>query len=299
MTLSETVEQPEPVSSSDYLEAFEPKLMDWTAARIFAMKNLRIALRYPANLLMWGFLPILWFSPFILMFHAMAGSGSSVSFTELSGFSDFISFAVIGWFVWMWLDNSIWAIGNNFRWEQFSGTLEPLFLAPVPRISILVGAALSDTIQGSIQACILLTIASFLFGVEYSIVAILPTIIIIIVMIIALYGFSFMLAGIIMVFKDPSVLTQMIAETTFMVSPINYPLQALPQAARYFAFLVPTTIALITIREIAITGVFDLLSFTWTVGLLVVLAFFLWIVGLACFRWAETWTRKRGHMGGF
>jgi ABC-2 type transport system permease protein len=299
VTISESIEDIEPVTSSDYLEGFEPKLMDWTAAKIFALKNLRIALRYPANLLIWGFLPILWFTPFILMFYAIAGGGSSVSFTEISGFSDFISFAVIGWFVFMWLENSIWAIGNNFRWEQFSGTLEPLFLAPVPRISILVGAALSDTIQGSIQACILLTIASFLFGVEYSLIAILPTIVIIIVMIIALYGFSFMLAGLIMVFKDPSVLTQMIAEATFMVTPINYPLQALPQAARYFAYLVPTTIALVTIREIAITGVFNLLSFTWTVGLLGVLAFFLWIIGLACFKWAETWTRKRGHMGGF
>ena len=190
--------------------------MDWNAVKSFAAKNLRIAMRYPANFLVWGVLPILWFAPFILMATAIAGPGTSAHFTEISGFDNYIQFVVIGWFVFMYLDNSIWAIGNNFRWEQMSGTLEPLFSTPVPRISILLGAAISDTVQGTMQACVLLSVCTVMFGLEYALVAILPTIIILTLMIIALYGFSFMLAGLILVFKDPSVLTQMITEMTWI-----------------------------------------------------------------------------------
>jgi ABC-2 type transport system permease protein len=296
--VGEEKEQPEHQSSA-YLESFKPRLMDWSTAWHFAVKNLRIVIRYPSNMLIWGFLPIFWFAPYILMFNALAGSSTSANFTELSGFSDFISFSVIGWFVYMWLDNSIWSVGNNFRWEQFSGTLEPLFVTPVPRISILVGAAFSDTVQALIQSLILLTLACFIFGVSYSIVALLPTILILIVMIIALYGFSFMVAGLIMVFKDPSVLSELISELSYMVSPVNYPLQALPAQVRVVAYAVPTTIALITIREIAITGIFDLFTFVQTVGALGVLAVLVWGIGLLSFRWAEHWTKERGHMGGF
>ncbi len=285
--------------TSEYLDSFRPRAMDWTAARTFAVKNLRIAVRYPANFLVWGVLPIFWFAPFILMAIAIAGPGTSANFIDISGFNDYIQFVVIGWFVFMYLDNSIWAIGNNFRWEQMSGTLEPLFSTPVPRISILLGAAISDTIQGTLQAGILLGICMFLFGVEYSIVAILPTIIILTLMVIALYGFSFMLAGLILVFKDPSVLTEMISEMTFMVSPINYPVQALPRSVQFTAYLIPTTIGIVTIREIAINGVVDLLSFTQALLGLGILAVFFWIFGIAIFRYAEKWTKQRGHMGGF
>jgi ABC-2 type transport system permease protein len=285
--------------TSEYLENFKPRAMDWTAARSFTVKNLRIAIRYPANFLVWGVLPIFWFAPFILMATAIAGPGTSGHFTDISGFDNYIQFVVIGWFVFMYLDNSIWAIGNNFRWEQMSGTLEPLFSTPVPRISILLGAAISDTIQGTLQSMILLSICTMLFGLEYSLLAILPTIIILTLMVIALYGFSFMLAGLILVFKDPSVLTEMISEMTFMVSPINYPVNALPRSAQFAAYLLPTTIGIITIREIAINGVVELLSFTQTLVGLGILAVCFWMIGIAVFRYAEKWTKQRGHMGGF
>ena len=285
--------------SSEYLENFKHRAMDWTAARTFAMKNLRIAIRYPANFLVWGIMPIFWFAPFILMATAIAGPETSAHFTEISGFDNYIQFVVIGWFVFMYLDNSIWAIGNNFRWEQMSGTLEPLFSTPVPRISILLGAAISDTIQGTLQALILLNVCIVLFGLQYALIAILPTIIILTMMIIALYGFSFMLAGLILVFKDPSVLTQMITEVTFMVSPINYPVQALPKSVQFASYLVPTTIGIVTIREIAINGALDILSFSQALAGLGILAVFLWIVGISVFRYSEKWTKQRGHMGGF
>lgn len=285
--------------TSEYLETFRPRAMDWSAAQIFAVKNLRITLRYPANLLIWGFLPLLWFAPYILMATALGGMETTQHFTEISGYNDFVQFVVIGWFVYMYLDSSIWGIGNNFRWEQFSGTLEPLFSTPVPRISILIGAAVADTVQGVIQTTILLGICMVVFGVSYSIVAILPTVIILLIMVIGLYGFGFMVAGLILVFKDPSVLTQLISESSYMISPVNYPINALPRPVQFAAYLIPTTIGIVTIREIAITGVWNLVTFAQALGGLLILTALFWILGLAAFKFAERWTKQRGHMGGF
>jgi ABC-2 type transport system permease protein len=286
-------------ASSEYLATFKPRLMDWTAARVFAAKNLRIALRYPSNWLVWGFLPIFWYAPYILMMTALAGPDGSIHFTEISGFDDFITFSIVGWFIYSYVDASIWSIGNNFRWEQFSGTLEPLFVVPVPRISILLGAAFSDTVQTSISAFVLLLLSCALFGVGYSLNAIAPIIIVLLMMMIALYGFGFMLAGLILVFKDPSVLTEFVDNVIYTVSPVNYPLQALPTAARFGAFLIPSTLAIIAIREMAITGTLGLVSFIQTIlGLgLIIISF--WMLGIVSFRYAERWTKQRGSMGGF
>jgi ABC-type polysaccharide/polyol phosphate export permease len=118
-------------------------------------------------------------------------------------------------------------------------------------------------------------------------------------MVIGLYGFGFMVAGLILVFKDPSVLTQLVSEATYMVSPVQYPIQVLPTNVRFFAYLIPTTIGIITIREIAITGIFDLLSFVQVLGNLGILAVLFWILGIAAFKYSEKWTKERGHMGGF
>ena len=299
MTTVDTISEESPHASSLYLDSFKPRLMDWTAARVFAAKNLKIAIRYPANFILWGVMPLLWLSPYMLMMTALGGPGTSTSFTELSGFNDFVKFAIIGWFTYSYVDASIWSVGNNFRHEQFSGTLEPLFVTPVPRISILTGAALSDSIQTSISASVLLLSASFLFGVSYALTAIAPIIVLLLMMILALYGFGFMVAGMILVFKDPSVLTQFVDTALFTVSPVNYPLQALPTQARYVAYLVPSTIAIIIIRELAITGVFELGQFLSAAAGLGATILFFWLVGMASFKYAERWTKNRGSMGGF
>jgi len=282
-----------------YLTDFQPKMMDWNAARIFAVKNIRIAIRYPTNVLIWGLLPILWLAPYLLMMTAVAGPGTSTYFSEISGFSDFLQFAVIGWFIFKYIDASIWSIGNNFRWEQFSGTLEPLFVTPVPRISILLGAAFSDTVQTTISAFILLFTAMALFGVSYTLVAIGPIIVIMLLMIVAFYGFGFMLAGMILVFKDPSVLTELINNAVFTISPITYPLQVLPGPARFAAYLIPSTIAIVVVRELAITGTYDLFQFLQSIAMMCGILIFFWAVGIAVFNYGEKWTKQKGSMGGF
>ena len=118
-------------------------------------------------------------------------------------------------------------------------------------------------------------------------------------MIIGLYGFGFMIAGLILVFKDPSVLTQLVSETSYMISPVNYPVNALPRPVQFAAYLIPTTIGIITIREIAITGAWNLLNFSQALIALLGLALLFWALGLGCFKFAENWTKQRGHMGGF
>ena len=114
-----------------------------------------------------------------------------------------------------------------------------------------------------------------------------------------LHGFSFMLAGLILVFKDPSVLTELIGTGVFTVSPINYPIQVLPMAARFAAFLMPSTMAIIVVRELAITGLFEPVAFLQSVIFMLGLVLFFWAIGVGAFKRAERWTKNKGSIGGF
>ncbi len=298
-----TVAEVEEVSASEKTVRPTPvrtgsRFLDWSATKMIAQKNLRIAIRYPTNIFIWGLVPILWVAPFLFTMTAISGADST-HFAEVSGYDSFVRFVVIGWFVYQYVDNSIWGIGNTFRWEQFSGTLEPLFIAPVPRISILLGGALSDSVTTTISAIILLVTSMILFDVSYVVTWLLPMMVILLLMLFALFGFGFMLAGLIIVFKDPSVLSQLVDMVVYIVSPIYYPVKVLPRYAQFISYLMPATIAIIVIRELAITGTFDPISYLWgIVGLLGLLVLF-WGLGLASFRYAERWTKERGSMGAF
>ncbi len=295
----EAIEKKEFLNGSPYLTHFSPVAFDWRIALVITRKNLLIALRYPGNWLIWGFMPIMWYAPFILMATAIGGVESTTHFTEITGFDDYITFCVIAWFVYMFMDNSIWAIGNNMRWEQMSGTLEPLFLAPVPRVSLLLGAAFSNTVQACFQVLMTIAISTLVFGPRYVLTQIAPILIILLIMVIALYGFGFMVAGLIIVFKDPSVLTELVSSVTYTISPVQYPLQVLPGPVRFASYLIPTTLAIVTIRELAITGVLNLFAYAQTLGGLTLVAVVFWALGLASFKYAERWTKDRGHMGDF
>ncbi|TFH08332.1 MAG: hypothetical protein E4H14_06615, partial [Candidatus Thorarchaeota archaeon] len=71
-SLSEEIDNQQSNMTSYYLMDFHPRMMDWNAAKIFAVKHLRIAIRYPTNVLIWGLLPILWLAPYFLMMTAVA-----------------------------------------------------------------------------------------------------------------------------------------------------------------------------------------------------------------------------------
>ncbi len=293
-----TVKEPESGVVNDTAPSAS-SFLDWRVIGTIAMKDLKITIRYPANLIIWGVVPILWIAPYLLMMTALSGSTSSGYFSQVSGYDDFVRFTVIGWFVYQYVDSSIWGIGNNFRWEQFNGTLEPLFLAPVSRVSILLGGALFNMIQTTISACILLGLSMLIFGASYSATVILPVLVVLFLMLLALSGFGFLLAGLIIVFKDPSVLTQLVSTAVFTITPVSYPVDVLPRPVRILSYLMPATLALVIIRELAIRGSADMSEYLWGIAGLMGLLVLFWAIGLLAFRYAERYTKQRGTMGGF
>jgi len=274
------------------------KYMNIRAMLSIAKKELIIASRYKLQVVFWGVVPVLWVLPFILTGIAISGGTDSEILESTIGTGNFVEFIIIGAIIFSYMGSTIWVMGNALRWEQYSGTLESLYLAPVSRMTILIGATLSQTIIATIQAILQFLIFSFLFGVVYPFHKIVIVAFLVLLMIIGLYGFAFFIAAVIIFFKDPDVLNDFISTFFYLVTPVNYPLEAIPVSLRIFGLIMPVTYALIGSRMIlmSLKSSFTLESIIFA---LIILAIVFWIVGYSTFKFAEYWTKQRGKLSAY
>ncbi len=280
------------------LRATPARVIDFSAALTIAGNSLRVSLRYPANFIIWGFMPILWLMPFVFTGIAFSGGVTSSQFGGQTGYADFIPYLALGWIVFSYVDSAIWGVGNTLRWYQFAGVLEPMFLIPAPRLSILLGAAMAELLTTSLSTLILFGLSVVLFNLSFALTAVLPILLLLFLMIVAFTGFAFAFSGLILVFKDPSVLTQFVHVVIYTLTPVNYSVNMLPMWVQPLSLILPSTFAIIGIREAALAA--SGIALLWVdVFILLILVVAFWVVGILIFRLAERHTRKKGKMGAF
>ncbi|MHA2253348.1 MAG: ABC transporter permease [Candidatus Kariarchaeaceae archaeon] len=263
-----------------------------------AFKQIRIILQYKLDVIYWVFMPLLWLIPFVWLGKTLIDNGESANFLKYTGSSDYLGFLLIGSMLWATIDSAIWGAGNALRWEQQSGTLEYLWVSPASRTDILSGAALGETGWVFFNVMGQFIILSFIFDWNLTLFNSLFSLAAVIVMFIGMLGFGFFFASIVMVFKEPGVLTELTDNILFIVSPVRYPIQGLPVILRYIAVALPFTWGAKIIRDLLIVqrGVTDvLLAFL----ILILIDIGLWIIGYRLFHKVERRTRRTGNLGTF
>ncbi|MFX1475204.1 MAG: ABC transporter permease [Promethearchaeota archaeon] len=280
------------------LKVAPARVIDFSAALTIARNSLRVSLRYPANFIIWGVMPILWLLPFVFTGIAFSGGITSAQFGGQTGYANFIPYLALGWVVFSYVDSAIWGVGNTLRWYQFAGVLEPMFLIPAPRLSILLGAAMAELVTTSMSTIILFGLSVLIFNLQFALTAVLPILLLLFLMIVAFTGFAFAFSGLILVFKDPSVLTQFVHVVIYTLTPVNYSVSVLPSWVQPLSLILPSTFAIIGIREAALAAAG--IALLWgDVMILLLLVVIFWITGILVFRLAEWHTRKKGKMGAF
>jgi len=261
-----------------------------------AKKDLIIEVRYPLELVFWGVVPVLWVMPFILAGIAISGGYQSGILGSAIGSGDFIQFIVIGAVIYSYVGSAIWGMANALRWEQYTGTLESLYLSPATRFSILLGGSLSRAVTATIQAAIQFVIFAMVFSIWYPLEALLPVMLLVVLMITSFQGFAFLLAAVIMLLKDPDVLNDFLSSLIYLISPVNYPLTAIPVYLRTLSLIIPLTYTLIGARAIlmAVPAMFTLEEI---ILILACLTAMFWILGYSVFVIAEHWTKRIGKLG--
>jgi len=137
-------------------------------------------------------------------------------------------------------------------WDKEFGYMKEMLVAPVSRVSIVVGKAVSGSVVSTIQA----TVVLFLFpviGLKLSIPSIFLTIILSFIISFSITSIGILIATFYESFESFSVIMNFIVMPMFFLSGAMYPLKKLPPLFKWIAYLNPLTYGVDALKNVIIT----------------------------------------------
>ena len=203
-------------------------------------------------------------------------------------------YLLIGALLWGYLSLVFMEAAYAIAWERWEGTIEYTFMAPVRRLTHLMGICLFAIVYGLARTAIVLVVAIALFGLDFSHADIGAAVVVLAASTVPLIGLGILTAVLPML--SPQKGEQMsVAVQGFLllVSGVYYPLSVLPVPMQLAGMLSPLTYALAGIRASLLDGstVRDQLP---TVGILLAMGAVMIPASFAFFNWAEARAKRLG-----
>jgi ABC-2 type transport system permease protein len=167
-----------------------------------------------------------------------------------SNYFQFVAPGIIAMTVMMSL---MTGLPHAISYEKDMGTLDGMLVAPINRLSIILGKVMAQTIRGIVQAAIILLLAVLLFGV------VIYGSILLVIALILLAVFSFVGLGILITsFTDKEETATMVMMTLMFpmmfMSGVFFPIQQMPWFMQDIAHLLPLTYAATALRKVMVLG---------------------------------------------
>jgi ABC-2 type transport system permease protein len=216
------------------------------------IKEWKIELSYRFDFIRGLIQPFVYVLPYLLFGLAVVGGRNSESLKELIGTGDVITFVIIGYVFMGFLNTAMWGMGFALRKEQFYGTIESVFVAPVPRWVYVGGMALHSTMHQGLIIVVQMVLLQFIFRLTIDPSGLLPAMGVVALMLVALYGIGMMVASLALIYKAGWVIAESLHSVISVVTPIAYPLAVLPIFLQKAAHFLPTTYGILTMRHFLI-----------------------------------------------
>jgi ABC-2 type transport system permease protein len=170
-------------------------------------------------------------------------------------------------------------------------------MSPVSRTQLLLGASISELGWIIFVCTCQFIILGSILAWTISIIQFLLMLLVICVTLIGLFGFGFLFASIILIFKEPGTLTELTEVSLNILLPVRYPLQVLPSYIRWIGYVIPFAYGFMAFRTFTI-------AYNLKMGAIYLAALFgtsvlMWIVGASLFNRIEKRTRKTGKLGAY
>jgi ABC-2 type transport system permease protein len=217
------------------------------AALAIAKKDWLHFFRYPLNALFRVIEPIAWLTPFYFLGRSFASPGNSGGFAAYTGTADYMSFILVGAVLSSYIGAVFWGMGFALKSEMDSGVLETNWMAPLPRPLFMVGQTLASLAITTINSMSMLALAWLLFGFQIS-GSLLSAALVLLPMLVALYGFGFAFAAIVLLLKDANTLVDVSNYVVSILSGSQFPVNVLPRFLLPISLAIPLTYGFDAIR---------------------------------------------------
>ena len=173
--------------------------------------------------------------------------------------------------------------------------MEYIIASPTHPLVVLIGKTLAEAAVATVMAFIQGAIIGIFFGVHFTLLKILPVLLIVVMVMLGFYGFAIAFAGFTLLIKEVHGWIHSLEWVFFLFSPIRYPVRVNSITAA-ISTLVPLTWALVAIRGIIMLNG-EGVNLWQTVGILAVMDVVLLVGGYFTFLALERKTRRDGTVG--
>jgi ABC-2 type transport system permease protein len=210
--------------------------------------------------------------------------------------NDLILFLLIGTLVWAYLSAILDDISLVITWERWEGTIEHTLMAPVPRVSHLVGTAVFGVLHAIVRTALILVIALPFFSVDLSQANWVTALVVMAVGSAALIGLG-ILAGVLPLLypERGEQLSFMVQSVVLLVSGVYYSVSVLPTWLQALSWLSPATYLLRSVRRALVDGA-GLTQVAGDLAIMVAFAVVLIPLSIVVFTAAERWAKKTGRL---
>lgn len=263
------------------------------AALAIAQKDLRNLSRYRLVIPAMVFNPLYQaIIPGFLFGASFAVGGQQVGLERSLGTTDLAGFLFMGGVISGVASVAFWGVAMNLRYDMDIGVLEPSWLTPTRRETIVLGRALSGlALFIPIQAVLfVLGIAFFGLRIGPEAVAAVPAVL---VGTVAIGAVAYVIAGAVLVVREANFLVDTLSFLFNMVSGVAFPITVLPGFAQAIAVVLPSTWAVEILRFHAI-GARTIVDPVIAYAALLVTTALMIPLGLWAFRAADRWVRVHG-----
>jgi ABC-2 type transport system permease protein len=198
---------------------------------------------------------------------------------ETTNYFQFVAPGIIAMVVMMAL---MTGLPHAISYEKDIGTLDGMLVAPINRLSIILGKVLAQTVRGMAQGFMILLLAVLLFGV------IIEGSIWLVIFLILLTVFSFVGLGILITSFTENEETATMVMMTLMfpmmfLSGVFFPLQQMPWYMQDIAHFLPLTYATTALRKVMVLGA-GLSAVTTELIILVIFGVVLLLIAVPMFK---------------
>jgi ABC-2 type transport system permease protein len=205
-------------------------------------------------------------------------------------------YLVIGALLWGYLSILFDEVANSISYERWEGTIEYTFMAPIRRLTHLLGTCLYGVTYGMVRTLIVLAAIAWFFHLPLSHANVLGAILVLVVSSLSFMGLGLIAAVLPLLSTERGAqATHIIQGVILLISGIYYPVSVLPHWVQWLSWLSPATYALSMSRAALLNNAG--LSTLWLSLLeLTAIGVILVPIGLGIFVAAERFAMRTGRL---
>jgi ABC-2 type transport system permease protein len=215
---------------------------EFRASFAFVERNFNLTKRY------WG-----WEVAF--MVYSVAGALAVTLIGRDQNSARLILSLMIGATFWNYLSVVFSIIAEQISWERWEGTLEYTMMAPVRRVSQLLGSTVFAIMWGLIHTTVVLIVLVLFFGIDLSHADFLTAIVLMLVGSLSIIGIGMMAATLPLIWVERGdQMVFVIQSLLLLISGVYYSVTILPAPMQVVSALSPATYILDGVRQALIDG---------------------------------------------